>query len=91
ANDIAIVSLDAPVDLSRTVAPVCLPTASTDPDQFVDQPAVILGWGRAPGSKAKHHQQLTGAALQNGELQQAKISIMSNLDCKAIETPSKHC
>ncbi|XP_046457839.1 chymotrypsinogen B-like [Daphnia pulex] len=79
ANDIAIVSLDAPVDLSRTVAPVCLPTASTDPDQFVDQPAVILGWGRAPG-----------AALQNGELQQAKVSIMSNFDCKAIETPGKY-
>jgi hypothetical protein len=30
------------------------------------------------------------AAFQNGELQQAKVSIMSNLDCKAIETPGKY-
>jgi hypothetical protein len=33
---------------------------------------------------------IIGAALQNGELQQAKVSIMSNLDCKAIETPGKY-
>jgi hypothetical protein len=30
------------------------------------------------------------AAFQNGELQQAKVSIMFNLDCKAIETPGKY-
>ncbi len=37
--------MDAPVVLSKTVAPVCLPPASTDPDQYVDQDAIILGWG----------------------------------------------
>ncbi len=45
ANDIAVIILDTPVVLSKTVAPVCLPPASTDPDQYVDKPAVILGWG----------------------------------------------
>jgi hypothetical protein len=44
ANDIAIITLDAPVVLSRTVAPVCLPPASADPDQYVDQDAIVLGW-----------------------------------------------
>ncbi|XP_046639975.1 chymotrypsin-like elastase family member 2A [Daphnia pulicaria] len=51
ANDIAIITLDAPVVLSRTVAPVCLPPASADPDQYVDQDAIVLGrdaenWGQ---------------------------------------------
>jgi hypothetical protein len=32
------------VVLSRTVAPVCLPPASADPDQYVDQDAIVLGW-----------------------------------------------
>jgi hypothetical protein len=33
------------VTLSRTVSPACLPPPSTDPDQYIDQPALILGWG----------------------------------------------
>jgi len=45
ANDIAIITLDAPVVLSRSVATACLPAASADPDQFVDIDAVVLGWG----------------------------------------------
>jgi hypothetical protein len=36
--------LDAPVVLSKTVVPVCLPPESTDPDQYADQDAIILGW-----------------------------------------------
>lgn len=30
---------------SKTVGAVCLPPASTDPDQYADQHAVTLGWG----------------------------------------------
>ena len=29
---------------SKTVVPVCLPPASTDPDQYVDQNAMVMGW-----------------------------------------------
>jgi hypothetical protein len=32
------------VVLSRTVAPICLPAQSTDPDQFINLNAMILGW-----------------------------------------------
>jgi hypothetical protein len=48
---IAINIMDSPdVVLSRTVAPACLPPASADPDQYVDQDAILLGWGE-PGNK----------------------------------------
>ena len=44
ANDIAIITLDAPVSFSKSIAPVCLPAQSADPDQYADQEAAILGW-----------------------------------------------
>lgn len=44
ANDINIFTLDMPVILARSVAPICLPPASADPDQYADQNAVIMGW-----------------------------------------------
>jgi Trypsin len=51
ANDIAIITLDSPVVLSRSVATACLPAASADPDQFVDQDAIVLGWGSTDGNE----------------------------------------
>jgi hypothetical protein len=47
ANDIAIITMDMPVILSSSVAPVCLPVASDDPDQYADQIAVVIGYGPA--------------------------------------------
>lgn len=41
--------MDSPVVLSRTVAPICLPAQSADPDQFIDQNAMILGWDKGNG------------------------------------------
>jgi hypothetical protein len=35
------------VALNKFIVPVCLPPASADPDQYVDQSAVIVGWGTA--------------------------------------------
>ena len=49
ANDIAIITLDSPVILSRSVGLVCLPAANSDPDQYVDQDAIIMGWGGTGG------------------------------------------
>ena len=34
-----------PIVISNKVGPVCLPPASTDPDQYVDQAAAVMGWG----------------------------------------------
>ncbi|XP_046457449.1 chymotrypsin-like elastase family member 2A isoform X2 [Daphnia pulex] len=71
ANDIAIITLDAPVVLSRTVGTVCLPPASTEIDQYADQSAVIIGWG-LPTSEAPFN-----------KLSQGTVSILPNSDCKA--------
>ena len=38
------IKLDMPVIFSRSVAPICLPLASPDPDQYADQNAVIMRW-----------------------------------------------
>ncbi|EFX78396.1 hypothetical protein DAPPUDRAFT_105308 [Daphnia pulex] len=45
ANDIAIITLDSPLVISRTVGPVCLEPANAALDQYADQDAVILGLG----------------------------------------------
>ena len=41
--------MDSPVVLSKSVSPICLPTQNADPDQFIDQNAVILGWDKGNG------------------------------------------
>ncbi|XP_046457643.1 transmembrane protease serine 11D-like [Daphnia pulex] len=76
ANDIAIIVMDAPVVLSRSVAPVCLPAADTDIDTFNDQDAIILGWGGGTDDD--------GDVIPFNNLQQAKVSIQSNTDCKSV-------
>ncbi|EFX78171.1 hypothetical protein DAPPUDRAFT_320659 [Daphnia pulex] len=71
ANDIAIIILDTPVVISRSVAPACLPVASTDPDQYADQKAIILGWGTAD----------INAPSEN--LLQAKVDLVANSECRS--------
>jgi hypothetical protein len=46
--------MEAPVVLFRTVAPACFPpAASTDPDQYVDQDAILLGWGEPSNKRSE--------------------------------------
>jgi hypothetical protein len=47
-----------PVIFSKTVVPVCLPPASTDPDQYADQHAVTLGWGTTGNERSQTHSHL---------------------------------
>ncbi|XP_046457601.1 chymotrypsinogen A-like isoform X2 [Daphnia pulex] len=82
ANDIAILTLDMPVIFSKTVVPVCLPPASTDPDQYADQHAVTLGWGTTVGYPSA----TLGGMIREGSsvtaLQQATVHMLSNSLCR---------
>lgn len=42
-NDVAVLTMDAPVEYSRTIRPVCLPTV--DARQYTGQTATVIGWG----------------------------------------------
>ncbi len=78
--------MDAPVILSKSVALACLPAASTDPDQFVDQDAIILGWG---GGTVAAGAAAGTAPTPFTNLQQAKVLIQANGDCKSDPTAGK--
>ncbi|XP_046457592.1 chymotrypsinogen A-like [Daphnia pulex] len=71
ANDIAIIILDSPVVISRSVAPACLPPASSDPDQYADKKAIILGWGTADINTPSEN------------LLQAKVDLVANSECRS--------
>ena len=43
-NDVALLTLDSPVQFSRSISPVCLPTLGTN-EQYVAKEAVVVGWG----------------------------------------------
>jgi hypothetical protein len=89
ANDIAIITLDAPVPFSRTVGSVCLPPASTDPDQYSGRDAIVLGWDgkQSPIKSIKMNNQFRFYHFDiagNTVLQQGKVAIATNNeDCKA--------
>ncbi|XP_046457506.1 chymotrypsinogen A-like [Daphnia pulex] len=78
ANDIAILTLDAPVAISKTVGPACLPPASSDPDQYVEENAIIMGWGTEDSGVIKLQQTKTA------------IPIMANTECKGDSTFGKY-
>ncbi|CAH1996772.1 unnamed protein product [Acanthoscelides obtectus] len=67
-NDIAVLQLDEEVSLSGKLQPVCLPPTGKS---FSGYTGVAVGWG---------------ATKQNGQtaskLQEVKVPIMSNVDCK---------
>jgi hypothetical protein len=63
--------MDMPVIFSRTVSPVCLAPASTDPDLYQDQPAIIMGWDISP----------TQASVN--PLNQGLVAVMGSGDCRA--------
>ena len=54
--------------LSRYVAPACLPPASTDANNYVDQDAVILGWGGIEADKGADTGIDTGASGVGGAI-----------------------
>jgi hypothetical protein len=39
------------VAISKTVGHACLPPASSDPDQYVEENAMIMGWGTEGNDK----------------------------------------
>ncbi|EFX78390.1 hypothetical protein DAPPUDRAFT_246337 [Daphnia pulex] len=78
ANDIAILTLDSPLDISRTVGPVCLAPANAALDQYADQDAVILGWAT------------TNTLPPFNGLRQGAVSVSFNSECKADEIFGKY-
>lgn len=53
-NDIAVLSMDSPVAFSRTVKPICMPTATR---LYSGQRGTVIGWGSLRESKriGKHY------------------------------------
>ncbi|CAH1153687.1 unnamed protein product [Phaedon cochleariae] len=66
-NDIAILTLDSPVDFSKHVRPLCLPTGSSD---FSGRTATVIGWGS-----------LRESGPQPAVLQEVNIPIWNNREC----------
>lgn len=43
-NDVAVLTLDSPVQYTRTIRPICLPPAGTTTD-YAGLTATVIGWG----------------------------------------------
>ena len=69
-NDLAILTLDRPVNFTDLVSPVCLPNAG-DKRSFVDQDPVVLGWG------SLEEQTKPAPALM-----QVAVKVLSNEECQ---------
>jgi len=74
-NDIAILTLDSPVQFSKQVRPICLPTTSSE--SYAGKTATVIGWGS-----------LRESGPQPAELQEVNIPIWNNNDCKQKYGPA---
>uniref|UniRef100_A0A4W3JWE7 chymotrypsin n=1 Tax=Callorhinchus milii TaxID=7868 RepID=A0A4W3JWE7_CALMI len=69
-NDIAVVKLSDPADLTLHVSPVCLPAAT---DDFpASMKCVTSGWGMTNAN----------AFISPSKLQQTSLPLLSNMDCQ---------
>ncbi|XP_018570644.1 proclotting enzyme-like isoform X2 [Anoplophora glabripennis] len=73
-NDIAILTLDSPVDFTQQIRPVCLPNGGND---HSGKTATVIGWGS-----------LRESGPQPAILQEVNIPIWSNRDCKLKYGPA---
>ncbi|XP_071453405.1 trypsin-1-like [Hetaerina americana] len=48
-NDVAVLTIDRPVEFSRNILPVCLPTR--EDGNYTGEKAVVVGWGRTEEAK----------------------------------------
>lgn len=67
-NDVALLTLNEPVEFSEQIRPICLPSG---PTLFNHQEATVIGWGS-----------LRESGPQPAVLQQVTIKIWSNAECK---------
>ena len=74
APDIAVLTLDRPVELNAAVNTICL---SDGLSQYVDTKATVSGWGYVPSEKKTSGQ----------KLMKAEVSVISNIDCKRMIRP----
>ncbi|KAF7271672.1 hypothetical protein GWI33_015469 [Rhynchophorus ferrugineus] len=74
-NDIAILTLDSPVDFTNLIRPVCLPSAGGR--DWAGTTGTVIGWGS-----------IRESGPQPAVLQEVNIPIWSNRDCKQKYGPA---
>lgn len=47
-NDVAILTMDRPVEFTQNIRPICLPTGQSD---YTGKVATVIGWGSLRESK----------------------------------------
>lgn len=52
-NDVALLTLNEPIEFSETVRPVCLPSGS---NLYVGKKAIVIGWGSLREGKCTNYQ-----------------------------------
>ena len=74
APDIAILTLEQPVELNAAVNTICLGDGLS---QYVDTKATVSGWGYVPSEKKTSGQ----------KLMKVEVSVISNVECKKMIRP----
>jgi len=71
ANDIALIQLESPMEMTDCVGTVCLPSADVTPGSK----CMITGWGTLS----------SGGLLQPNRLQEGEVTVLSNEECRATK------
>ena len=74
APDIAVLTLEKPLRLSDKINTICLTDGLSS---YVDQPAIVSGWGYDPVSNK----------TSEDKLMKVDINVMSNVECKKRSRP----
>ncbi|XP_067626190.1 trypsin-1 [Eurosta solidaginis] len=74
-NDIALLKLNAPIEISSYIRPVCLPNIY---DNFDNRNAVVAGWGL-----------VKEGGVTSNNLQEANVPIITNQECRQTRYKNK--
>jgi len=72
-NDMALMKLSQPIDITEYAQPICMPT---DAEEFLDKECVATGWGKVDYNKR-------GSDI----LQKVKIQVFDNSECHRAYFP----
>jgi hypothetical protein len=74
-NDVAILTLDSPVEFTENISPICLPQKCMDV-KFVGRSVTAMGWGYMKED----------SGIESDYLRSASLDVISNAKCQETNT-----
>ncbi|KAH1000431.1 hypothetical protein HUJ04_000340 [Dendroctonus ponderosae] len=90
-GDISVITLDRPVDFSRSIAPICLWEGDSDVDTIVSKTGTVAGWGADEAAQKSGHYSVSVAKSLDIPVVSTTSCLYSNFTYYQLTSDSTFC